>query len=83
MKFLVILIIGTSLLFGAVDLNTADMKELITLKALGKKKAKRILKYRQKHCLKTVQELKKIKHIKAKKILKKNKGNLTVSRCTK
>jgi len=83
MKFLIIYILTINTLFGAIDLNTATIKELRTLKAVGERKAKVIIKYRKKHCLKTVQELKKIKHIKAKKILKKNKGNLTVSRCTK
>ena len=83
MKIILLLLLGTSFLFSSVDLNTASMQELIALKAVGKKKAARIIKYRKKNCLKTVQELKKIKHVKGKKILKKNKGNLTVSSCSK
>jgi len=80
MKFLVIIALGVSLLFGAVDINTADAKELATLKGIGMKKAAKIIKYREKHCFKSVKELKKVKGIK-KKILKKNKGNISASEC--
>jgi len=83
MKFILLLLLGTTFLFSAVDLNTANMKELIALKAVGEKKATRIIEYRKTKCLESVQELKKIKHIKGKKILKKNKGNLTVSSCSR
>ena len=82
MKFLILITLAINLLFGAVDLNTASLKELITLKGVGQNKAERILEYREKKCFKTVKELKKVHCIKAKKILKKNKGNLTVSRCS-
>ncbi|MEA3229192.1 MAG: helix-hairpin-helix domain-containing protein [Campylobacterota bacterium] len=83
MKFLMILALGTTLLFGAVDINTADLKELMTLKGVGESKAKRIIKYRKKRCFKTVEELKKVNCIKGKKVIKKNKGNLTASQCSK
>jgi len=80
MKILVILMLGMTLLFSAVDINTASAKELATLKGIGMKKASRIIKYREKHCFKTVKELKRVKGIK-KKSLRKNKGNITISRC--
>ncbi len=82
MKILALVILSMTLLFGAVDINTASAKELATLKGIGMKKATRIIKYRQKHCFKTVKELRKVKGIK-KKTLRKNKGNLRVSRCAK
>jgi len=82
MKTLVILMLGMTLLFGAVDINTASAKELATLKGIGMKKAARIIKYRKKHCFKTVKELRKVKGIK-KKTLRKNKGNIRVSRCAR
>ena len=82
MKVLVILMLGMTLLFSAVDINTASAKELATLKGIGMKKAARIIKYRKKHCFKTVKELKKVKGIK-KKTLRKNKGNIRVSKCVR
>ena len=82
MKIFVMLILGVTLLFSAVDINTASAKELATLKGVGMKKAARIIKYRKKHCFKSVKELKKVKGIK-KKTLRKNKGNITFSRCVK
>ena len=80
MKILIILVLGAHLLFSAVDINTADAKELATLKGIGNKKAARIIAYRKTKCFKNVKELKKVKGIK-KKTLKKNKGNLTASAC--
>ena len=82
MKIFVMLILGMTLLFGAVDINTASAKELATLKGVGMKKAARIIKYRKKHCFKSVKELKKVKGIK-KKTLRKNKGNITASKCVR
>ncbi len=80
MKFLVMIVLGASLLFGAVDINRANAKELATLKGVGAKKAARIIEYRKKHCFKSIDELRKVKGIK-KKTLKKNKGNLSASKC--
>ncbi|MDF1877470.1 helix-hairpin-helix domain-containing protein [Sulfurimonas sp. SAG-AH-194-L11] len=84
MKVLLGLLLLVSLVFSAVDLNTASFEELVELKGIGKKKAKKILKYRKKHCFKSVKELKKVKGIgkkKAKKIIKKNKKNIVTSEC--
>jgi competence protein ComEA len=82
MKIFAILIFSMTLLFSAVDINTASAKELATLKGVGMKKASRIIEYRKKHCFKSVKELKKVKGIK-KKTLRKNKGNITVSKCVR
>ena len=84
MKVLLGLLLIVALLFSSVDLNTASFDELVELKAIGKKKATKILKYRENHCFGSVKELKKVKGIskkKAKKIIKKNKGNIEVSEC--
>ncbi len=80
MKLLVLLTLGLSLLFGAVDINTANAEELATLKKIGKKKAARIIKYRQKKCFESVDELREVKGI-GKKVLKKNGDNITASEC--
>jgi len=82
MKFLLLIVMFTSFLFSAVDINTATVTELATLKKIGPKKAARIVRYREKHCFKNIKELKKVKGIK-KKTLKKNKGNIIASECKK
>ena len=84
MKILSLIILLTTLLFSAVDINTATSEELASLKGIGMKKAAKIIKYREKHCFKTLKELKKVKGIKkkqAKKIIKKNKGNISLGEC--
>jgi len=84
MKFLTYLLLLSTLLFSAVDLNNASAQELATLKKVGLKKAAKIIAYRENHCFKSLKELKKVKGInkkKAKKILKKNKGNIALGEC--
>jgi competence protein ComEA len=81
-KILVSLFISMPL-WSAVDVNTATFDELVSLKGIGKKKASRIIEYREKHgCFKSKKEFLKIKGIK-KKTFKKNKGNLIVGKCEK
>ncbi len=76
-----IFLLLVSYAFAAVDINNATLEELVTLKGVGKKKAKRIIKYRKKHgCFHSLKEFKKVKGIK-KKTLKKNKGNIIVGPC--
>jgi len=80
-KVLISLLLLASFLFGAVDINTATFNELVSLKGIGKKKAKRILKYRKKHgCFHNFKEFRKVKGIK-KKTIKKNKGNIIIGEC--
>jgi len=80
MKLFLIFTLLNTFLFSSVDINNASLEELATLKDIGKKKAKRIIKYRKKHCFTDIKELLKIKCI-CKKTLKKNKGNITVGKC--
>ena len=47
----------------AVNLNTASLKELSTLKGIGKSTAEKIIKYREGHKFSSVEELMKVKGI--------------------
>jgi len=81
MKIFVLLVLAFGLLFAAVDINHAGVKELATLKGIGVKKAKRIIAYREKHgCFKNLKEFKKVKGVK-KKTIKKNKENIIIGEC--
>lgn len=82
MKILITLLFGLTVLLNAVDINTADADELASLKKIGQKKAARIIDYRKTKCFESIEELTEVKGIK-KKILKKNKGNITASACKK
>ena len=80
MKVFVIIALGISLLFGAVDINTASKKELSGLNGIGAKKADAIITYRDANCFKSVKELANVKGI-GSKTVEKNISNLTASPC--
>ena len=80
MKYLLVLLLSVSFVFGAIDINNASAKEFTTLKGIGVKKADAILKYRKKHCFKTVNDLTSVKGI-GKKFVKKHKNELEVGTC--
>jgi len=82
MKLIIILMFATVTLFGAVDINTASVKELCSLKGIGSKKAETIVSFRKEHCFKTVDELRKVKGI-GKKTVEKNRQNLKAGKCKK
>ncbi|QKF64545.1 ComEA family DNA-binding protein [Campylobacter corcagiensis] len=48
-KLLLFLVFSFSMLFGAVNINTASKEELMTLKGIGEGKAKAIIEYREKN----------------------------------
>ena len=82
MKILAMIFLGISILFGAVDINTASKKELSSLNGIGSKKADAIIEYRKANCFKSLKELAKVKSI-GNKTIEKNRKNLTVSECKK
>ena len=82
MKLLLLLTLITNILFGAININTATISELTTLKGIDEKKAKRIIKYRKKKCFRKVKELTKVKCI-CKSILKMNKGKISATGCNR
>jgi competence protein ComEA len=81
MKVVAMLILGMCLLFGAIDINSANKKELMTLKGVGTKKADAILDYRKKNCFKDVTAITEVKGI-GPKFLENNKRKLTAQKCT-
>ncbi|MDQ7043910.1 MAG: helix-hairpin-helix domain-containing protein [Sulfurimonas sp.] len=82
MKFLAALILGTSLLFGVVDINNASKTELTTLNGVGKKKAEAILEYAKTHCFKSIDSLQQVKGI-GPKTIEKNRTMIEVGECKK
>ena len=82
MKILAMVILGASMLFAAVDINTASKDELSTLNGIGSSKAEMIIKHRKAKCFKSVDELTEVKGI-GEKTVEKNRKNLTASKCKK
>ena len=80
MKILAILILGISLLFSSVDINSANKHKLMSLKGIGPKKADAIITYRKGKCFKSVNALMDVKGI-GPKTIEKNITNLTVGKC--
>ncbi len=82
MKILMMILLGATLAFAAVDINTASKKELMTLNGVGSKKADAILKHREGSCFKDVKALTNVKGI-GPKFLEKNLKELKTSKCKK
>ncbi len=60
-KLLFLFFALTAFLFGAVNINTATLKELKSLNGIGEAKAKAILEYRKEAILQVLMILKKLK----------------------
>ena len=80
MKLITLLTLTIAFLSANIDINSADVKKLSTLKGIGAKKATAIVKYRKAHCFKKVDEIIKVKGI-GKKFLEKNRKNLKAGSC--
>jgi competence protein ComEA len=61
MKFLVLVMMSVTFLLAAVDINTANVKELSTLAGVGTSKAKIIIEYRKDHSFKSVDDFVNVK----------------------
>jgi len=82
MRLFVVLLLFVSFLWSSVDINNADVKELSSLKGIGKVKAKSIISFRKNHCFKSENELMQVKGI-GQKTLEKNLSNISVGKCEK
>ncbi|QOP46071.1 ComEA family DNA-binding protein [Sulfurimonas paralvinellae] len=82
MKILAIVVLVCSFVFGAVDINSANQSELMSLKGIGAKKAEAIVSYRKGHCFKKAEDLTAVKGI-GSKFIAKNKANIKVGSCKK
>lgn len=60
-KLITLLILSCSLLFGAIDLQTATKEELMTIKGIGEIKAEQIIEYRKTNSINSPEDLKNIK----------------------
>lgn len=68
-KILVLLLIGVSFMFAALNLNTATKDELMTIKGIGEKKAEQIITFRKSKKIENVDELSNLKGFGPKLIL--------------
>ena len=83
MRFLIMLVLGATLTFATVNINSANVKEFTTLKGIGAKKAEAIVNFRSTiKCFKSINELTKVKGI-GKATISKNKENLELGTCKK
>ena len=79
MRILLILSIFFISLFAKIDLNTANMGQLHSLKGIGDKKALAILEYRKEHKFTKIEDIMKVKGI-GKKMFEKIKSEIEVGK---
>ena len=77
MRILLILSIFFISLFAKIDLNTATMEQLHSLKGIGHKKAVAIIEYRKEHNFTKIEDIMKVKGI-GKKLFEKIKSEIEV-----
>ncbi len=79
MKKLLILLVFMVSLFAKVNINTANINELESLKGIGKAKAETIIEYRKQHKFKKIEDIMKVKGI-GKKLFEKIKDEISVNK---
>ena len=77
MKYFLILLLFVVSLFAKININTATMQELHSLKGIGHKKAVAIIKYRKKHPFDNIEDIIKVKGI-GKKTFEKIRNDICV-----
>lgn len=76
-KFLALLLCLSGFLFAAVNINTATVEELQSLKGIGKSKAEAIVAYRNEQNFTSIDDIKKVKGI-GPKLFESIKQDITV-----
>ena len=76
-KFLALLLCLSGFLFAAVNVNTATVEELQSLKGIGKSKAQAIVAYRNEQNFTSIDDIKKVKGI-GPKLFESIKQDITV-----
>lgn len=76
-KFLVLLLCLSGFLFATVNINTATVEELQSLKGIGKSKAQAIVAYRNEQNFTSIDDIKKVKGI-GPKLFESIKQDITV-----
>lgn len=76
-KILFLMFALASFLLAAVNLNTATLEELKSIKGIGETKAKAILEYRQEQNFTSIEDIKKVKGI-GEKTFENIKDSITV-----
>ena len=74
-KLLIVMLVLSTYLVAAMNVQTASKSELMSISGIGEKKASSIIKYRKTHKLKSADDLLKVKGI-GKGIVKNIKGNV-------
>ena len=75
---MVLLVAGLTFAQGKVDINTADIEQLMSLKGIGEQKAQAIIKYRQTHGpFQSLDDLQNVPGIGAKTVVN-NQGMITI-----
>ena len=74
-KLLIVMLLLSTYLVAAINVQTASKAELMSISGIGEKKASSIIKYRKTHKLKSADDLLKVKGI-GKGIVKNVKGNV-------
>jgi competence protein ComEA len=77
MRILLILSIFFISLFAKVDINSANIKELQSIRGIGYKKAAAIIEYRKNHKFIKIEDIMKVKGI-GKKLFEKIKNEICV-----
>lgn len=77
-RLLLVFVLLSNFLFGAVNINTASEKELMTLNGIGETKAKAIIAYRSKTRFKKVEDIMQVNGI-GQKIFDKIKKDIVVT----
>ena len=79
-KILVGISLCIAFVYGEVDINSASISELTSIKGIGEKRAEAIIKYRQEECFKKPEDLMKISGI-GKKTFERIKRDIIVGEC--